>query len=106
MSAFGSAMPVDQRSAPRDEVHFRTRAIGPDGRTVNMLIVNISALGLMARCDVPYQVGDRLTVTLPIVGTVGAEIRWLLGGRIGCELDETIELANYYDLLAVMLRGR
>ncbi|WEK01224.1 MAG: PilZ domain-containing protein [Candidatus Sphingomonas phytovorans] len=106
MAAFGSARPVDERGTPRDEVHFRTRAFGPDARPVNLLIVNISALGLMARCDVPYKVGDRLTVTLPIVGVITAEIRWLLGGRIGCELDQAIELADYYDLLAVLLRGR
>lgn len=103
---FGSARPVDERGTPRDEVHFRTRAFGPDARQVNLLIVNMSALGLMARCDVPYAVGDRLTVTLPVVGVVVAEIRWLLGGRIGCELDRAIDLANYYELLAVLLRGR
>ena len=105
-AAFGSAKPIDERGTPRDEVHFRTRAFGPDARPVNLLIVNISALGLMARCDAVYAVGDRMTVTLPVIGVVVAEIRWVLGGRIGLELDQAIDLADYYDVLAVLLRGR
>jgi hypothetical protein len=105
MVEFGIARPVDERGTPRDEVHFRTRAFGPDARPVNLLIVNISALGLMARCDAAYVRGDRLTITLPVVGIVVAEIRWLLGGRIGCELERPIELSDYYELLAILLRS-
>ena len=101
------AMPVkDNRALARDEVHYRARAFGPDAQQVSLLIVNLSALGLMARADLPYAVGQRLRVTLPVVGTVVAEIRWSLGGRLGCELDQPIDLADYYDLLAVMLKAR
>jgi hypothetical protein len=106
MAASGNARAAEDLEAPRDEVHFRARAFGPDARPLNLLVVSISALGLMARCDMPYKVGDRLTITLPVVGVVSAEIRWFLGGRIGCELDTAIELADYYDMLAVVLRGR
>ena len=60
----------------------------------------------MARTDAGYAVGERLRVTLPVVGVVVAEIRWSLGGRIGCELEQAIGVADYYDVLAVMLRGR
>ncbi len=97
---------VDNRAVARDEVHYRARAFGPDARQVSLLIVNLSAMGLMARTDAPYQVGERLRVTLPIVGVVVAEIRWSLGGRIGCEFDWPIDLADYYDVLATMLPGR
>lgn len=97
---------ADDRAAPRDEVHYRARAYGPDAQQISLLIVNVSALGLMARCDLPYAVGERLRVLLPVVGVVVAEIRWSLGGRIGCELDLPIGLPDYYDLLAVMAKGR
>ena len=101
------AQPVmDNRALARDEVHYRARAFGPDAQQVSLLIVNLSALGLMARADLPYVVGQRLRVTLPIVGVVVAEIRWSLGGRLGCELDQPIDLADYYELLAVMLKAR
>lgn len=106
MAMAGALRGTDNRAVARDEVHYRARAFGPDARSVSLLIVNLSAMGLMARGDVPYAVGERLRVTLPVVGVVVAEIRWSLGGRIGCELDQPIDLADYYDTLAVMLRQR
>ena len=99
------AISVDNRAIPRDEVHYRARAVGPDAKPVSLLIVNMSALGLMARADIDYEVGDQLKVSLPVVGTIVAEIRWSLGGRIGCELDRPIDQANYYALLAALIRS-
>ncbi len=96
----------DDRLVGRDEVHYRARAFGPDARPLHLLVVNISALGLMARCDADYGAGDRLRITLPVLGVVVAEIRWALGGRIGCELDRPIDLADYYELLAHLIRAR
>ena len=100
------AVQSDLRQLPRDEVHYRARAFGPDAKPLQLLIVNLSAMGLMARCDTGYQPGDRLRVQLPVVGTVAAEIRWSLGGRIGCELDTAIGLADYYELLAALTKQR
>jgi len=97
---------TDHRAAARDEVHYRARGMGPDMRPVTLLIVNMSALGLMARCETEFAVGDRLRVSLPVVGTVIAEVRWWLGGRMGCELERAIDLADYYDLLAALLKAR
>lgn len=96
----------DERSIGRDEVHYRARAIGPDARPLSIIIVNISAMGLMARCDGNFAEGDRIHITLPVLGVVVAQIRWSLGGRIGCELDRMIELADYYELMAAMLKPR
>lgn len=103
--ATGAAAWADERSEPRDEVHYRARASGPDHRPLNLLIVNISARGLMARLDAGYAVGEVIRVHLPVVGAVSAEIRWCLGGRIGCQLDRTIPLSDYYAVLAAMVRG-
>jgi hypothetical protein len=103
--ATGSNAYADHRTLVRDEVHYRVRAFGPDARELSLLIVNISARGLMARCDRDLPVGSRLRVPLPGVGVVAAEVRWALGGRIGCELDSVIELADYYELLARMVQG-
>lgn len=97
---------TDNRALARDEVHYRARAFGPDAQAVSLLIVNLSAMGLMARADLPYGIGERMHITLPVIGVVAAEIRWSLGGRIGCELDRPIDLADYYELLAVMLKAR
>lgn len=94
----------DERSEPRDEVHHRTRATRSDGMPIELVVVNISARGLMARCETPLQVGDRLRIKLPAVGSIPAEIRWSLGGRVGCQLDHSIPLAGYFQLLAAMAK--
>jgi PilZ domain len=93
---------IDGRSEPRDEVFCRARATGPDGRGIHLTIVNISPHGLMARCDATLAAGERLRVILPSAGIVVAEIRWSLGGRIGCRLDAAIPGSAYYRLLAMM----
>lgn len=98
--------PSEKRALPRDEVHFRTRGHGTDGQSVGMLVVNLSAQGLMFRTDHAFDVGDRVTVTLPVVGAVVAHVRWSLGGRVGCELDRLIGLADYYEMLATMIEAR
>ncbi len=106
MASKASFVSNDDRATGRDEVHFRAKAFGPDAQPVPIIIVNMSAMGLMARCEADLQPGDSFTIQLPIIGTIGAQIRWSLGGRIGCELDQTINLADYYELLAVMLKAR
>ena len=95
----------DDRTDHRDDVHFRARAIGPDGRAAQLLIVNISARGLMARCETALAVGDTLRVHLPVIGQIAAEIRWSLGGRVGLQLDRIIPLSEYYAVLAVMAKS-
>ncbi|QQV76233.1 PilZ domain-containing protein [Sphingomonas aliaeris] len=104
--ASGNTAYAESRATPRDEVHYRARGFGPDARALSLLIVNISAQGLMARYDNDLPVGARLRVTLPIVGVVAAQVRWSLGGRIGCELDHPIGQADYFDLLAVLIKAK
>ncbi len=103
----------DLRGEPRDEVMHRTRAIDAAGHSVKLVLVlksqfiqmmNIFAKGLMARCDGNPAAGDTLRIHLPILGEVAAVVRWSLGGRIGCELERTIPLAEYYGMLSVMIR--
>jgi len=93
---------AEHRAAVRDDVHYRARAIGPNRQSLTLLIVNISAQGLMARYDGPMPVGATLSVPLPVVGVVLATVRWSLGGRIGCELAAPVALAKYYELLAAL----
>jgi len=96
----------ERRELLRDEVDYRARAVGADGKPVGLLVVNLSAQGLMARTPRDHPVGERLTITLPVVGAIIAEVRWSLGGRIGCELTRPIDLADYYEVLAALVKGR
>ena len=97
---------AEVRREDRDDVHYRARAFGPDAKSLNLLVVNISPHGLMARCETSFEAGDRIRVTLPIVGVVVAEVRWSLGGRVGCQFDTAIDLASYYELVAVLVKGK
>lgn len=95
---------ADERAVDRDAVHYRARAFGPNAESLTLLIVNLSPHGLMARLDGAFEQGQRIRVTLPVIGVLAAEIRWCLGGRMGCQFDQAIDLASYYELLAAMLK--
>jgi hypothetical protein len=95
---------ADERLELRDEVDFRAPAFGPDARALPLLIVNLSPHGLMARCEASLREGDRIRVTLPVIGAIAAEVRWSLGGRLGCRFDDGLDRASYYELLSAVLR--
>lgn len=88
-----------ERREERHEVHHRTRATDATGREATLTVVNISPNGLMARCEQPIEIGTRLHVRLPDLAPLHAEVRWALGGRIGCEFQHSIAPAAYYALL-------
>ena len=93
----------EHRAEPRDEVHHRARATDiAAGCPLPMLIVNMSPHGMMARCEVPLSIGDRLRIVLPAAGTRIAEVRWALGGRIGCQFDRPVALGEYVSALSAM----
>ncbi|URW77129.1 PilZ domain-containing protein [Sphingomonas donggukensis] len=94
----------DDRREDRDEVHYRTRAIHADGRSLQLLVVNISPHGFMARCESPLADGDAVRVMLPGLNNRAAKVRWALGGRIGAQFDSPVPLAHYYELLAILMR--
>ncbi|WP_242186504.1 PilZ domain-containing protein [Sphingomonas sp. CARO-RG-8B-R24-01] len=93
----------NQRALQRDEVHYRARATDTKGAPAALLIVNITVMGMMARGEMTGDVGDRVWITLPVVGSVAAEIRWALGGRIGFELTPSIALSDYDAVLKAMV---
>jgi len=94
----------DKRTDERIPVCHRTRAVGPAGQALSLVIVDLSANGLMARCDTGVAAGSRIQILLPIIGMCFAEVRWSLGGRMGCELEQVIELESYYEVLAMLTR--
>ena len=96
---------ADDRSLDREEVHYRTRATDMGGRSLRFLVVNISAQGLMARCEDPLEAGEIVRITLPVVGTIAAEVRWSLGGRAGLQFTSLIPLAPYYELIAALVKA-
>lgn len=106
MVAFGtnSAVRPDRREAPRDEVYHRTRASSYGAGSFPVHIVNVSATGFMARTETELAPGASLSVRLPVLGELQAEVRWALAGRIGCQFAEPIGLADYLGLLGALAK--
>lgn len=98
----GHARYEERRDAVRSEVFFRTRIGGEDGGSSPARIVDVSASGFMARTDAAFAPGDIVTMKLPVVGYVQADVRWALGGRIGCRFTRTIALPKYLELLGAL----
>jgi len=92
---------VDQRRARRDLVDLVSR-VTLDRRAHSVRIINISPLGLMCRSDERVSVGERVTVWLPLVQNMPADIRWVEDGRIGMEFIEPIKPRIYDALMALI----
>lgn len=90
------------RNDQRHDVHHRLRVRQGHTSHYTVTIVNVSLQGFMARSDHDFAVGDRIVVPLPGNGVFDAEVRWALGGRIGCRLDRAIPIAGFYAMLATM----
>ncbi|MDB5695322.1 MAG: PilZ protein [Sphingomonas bacterium] len=104
MAASAVGWVQEERSEPRDAVHHRTRAAHGDGRLLPLVIVNTSVGGLMARCEAACEPGDRLRIDMPVVGALPVEVRWALGGRIGCRMVQSMNPSDYYAMLGALKR--
>jgi hypothetical protein len=92
---------VEQRRANRDLVDMVSHATAR-GRTHGVRIINISALGLMCRCDDMLLKGERVSVWLPILKDHPAEIRWVEENRVGMEFIEPIAPRIYDAMLSLI----
>jgi hypothetical protein len=102
MTIAGSPLGHDERSELREAVLYRTRLTGADGSERPATLVNVSPGGFMARCDEDYPAGTCVTAMLPRIGRVAAEVRWALGGRIGCQWHKPLGMGDYHALLQAL----
>ncbi|MFA5988642.1 MAG: PilZ domain-containing protein [Sphingomonas sp.] len=92
----------EARRTERDEVHFRTWISSDAFRRAAALVVDVSCLGFMARCDAAFEPGDTITIGLPTLGPISARIIWALGGRVGCEFAAPLSPQDYTTQLGAM----
>ena len=90
---------AEQRRAPRDEVALPTRMVTQDQRGSDVLLVNISPLGFMAREYGETPKGTIVRIALPRLGQVSAKVVWSLGGRVGAEFAKPIDSYAYTAML-------
>jgi hypothetical protein len=65
-----------------------------DFHMVDAEIVDISTLGLKGSCPRTLSIGSLITVDIPGIGAVEAEVKWQLADRFGAMFLEAIDLAR------------
>jgi len=51
--------------------------------TVEVKVRDVSQAGFMAECAQPIQIGSTVSLDVPGIGPVHAQVRWQIGGRMG-----------------------
>jgi hypothetical protein len=54
-----------------------------DWYSVEVKVHDVSQCGFMAECASPVQIGSYVSLDVPGVGPVRAQVRWQIGGRMG-----------------------
>ena len=57
-------------------------------------LANVSTTGFMAECAEPVRIGSRVSLEVPGIGEVEAQVRWQLGGRMGGMFLDPISLSR------------
>jgi hypothetical protein len=73
----------DDRHAERTPVLARTVLQHPDRYVVEVTIRNVSSRGFMAECPEQVAIGSYVSLDIPGIGPVHAQVRWQLAGRMG-----------------------
>jgi hypothetical protein len=69
--------------------------LNPDNLyAVEVTVRNLSPAGFMAECAEPVRIGSYVTLDVPGIGPVQAQIRWQIGIRMGGMFLDPISLAR------------
>jgi hypothetical protein len=68
--------------------------------SVEVTVCDVSQCGFMAECADPVQIGSFVSLDVPGIGTVRAQVRWQLGGKMGGMFLDPISL-NRCEWIAV-----
>jgi hypothetical protein len=70
-------------------------SLSPDNRYhVEIKVRNLSSAGFMAECAEPVLIGSCVSLEVPGIGTVQAQVRWQIGARMGGMFLDPISLAR------------
>jgi hypothetical protein len=59
---------------------------------VDVIVCDLSTSGFMAECMRPVLIGSYVSLDIPGIGPVHAQIRWQVGGRMGGKFLDPISL--------------
>jgi hypothetical protein len=61
---------------------------------VDVKVQDVSTCGFMAECDAALRIGSYVTLDIPGIGSVEAQVRWQLGARTGGMFLDPISLSR------------
>ena len=83
------------RRAARVAVGEGAASLNPDNLyTVEIKVRDLSSAGFMAECAEPVRIGSYVSLDIPGIGPVQAQVRWQIGVRMGGMFLDPISLAQ------------
>jgi hypothetical protein len=90
----GEAPGFKSRRSARLDVSDVARLAPQDLYNVEIKVRNVSAAGFMAECASPVRIGSYVTLDIPGIGPVEAQVRWQIGMRMGGMFLDPISLGR------------
>jgi hypothetical protein len=83
-----------ERRSARHEVASEATLRHPTRYDVEVRVRDVSQCGFMAECAEPVMIGSYVSLDVPGIGTVDAQVRWQVGRRMGGMFLDPISLNN------------
>lgn len=83
-----------QRRGPRLEVDSPASLQAQNLYNIEVKIRDVSTLGFMAECNEAVRIGSYVSLDVPGIGGVHAQVRWQIGMRMGGMFLDPISLAR------------
>jgi hypothetical protein len=93
-SAGGSPAYYRQRRASRKRVEGAAQLSHSGLYKVEVTIRDVSTSGFMAECPEPVRIGSYVSLEVPGIGPIEAQVRWQIGGRMGGMFLDPISLSR------------
>ena len=80
------------RRGPRVTLTEATRLRSQGSATLDVIVCDLSTSGFMAECLRPVLIGSYVSLDLPGIGPVNAQVRWQVGGKLGAKFLDPVSL--------------
>lgn len=98
-----SAAPAPEQDQTPGFTPRRTQRVAVDGAAsltpddrydVEVKVQNVSSAGFMAECAAPVRIGSYVSLDIPGIGPVEAQVRWQIGLKMGGMFLDPISLSR------------
>ena len=83
-----------RRTARFDLADIGAQLSPQDRYNVEVKVQNVSTAGFMAECAAPVRIGSYVSLDIPGIGPVQAQVRWQIGLKMGGMFLDPISLAR------------